>query len=402
VSQATPILFLSDAVSTRTGLGRITRDLCALLSRSPKWRVGSFGLGGNTSRHLPWQQYTIDESRGEWGSGQIEEVWTDFAGRERGVVFTIFDATRLLWLSRPEYCGDPQLQRFLTQGHFQLWGYVPIDATGPHDHLSQMAVDSLRGFHKLLAYTKWGEGVIQRSLSPQEALMRSLTWLPHGLDGKMWILRDKLEARRRFWPLLHEGEKLIGVISTNQARKDWGLVAAACEQIRLRNANVKFWFHADIPERHWSIPALLSDFSLGGCTQVTYQMTNEELSWAYSACDLTLHPGSEGFGFPIFESLASGCAVLHGDYAGGADVLRQCSPPNVEKMLVEWEGLRTEGIHNSVRAVYDPLRWAQQALELLGMEHDREGLRASVAHLMWENLWPSCWERYFTEGLKTL
>lgn len=62
-----PILFLSDSVDQKTGLARITRDLCGQLARNPKFRVGSLGLGGNTARSLPWAQYQVNEKKGIWG-----------------------------------------------------------------------------------------------------------------------------------------------------------------------------------------------------------------------------------------------------------------------------------------------------------------------------------------------
>lgn len=400
----TPILFLSDAPTAPTGLARITRDLCGLLSRSPRFRVGSLGLGESYSRHLPWAQYTIDERRGAWGSGDIERVWRDFAGQEHGVVMTIWDATRTHWLARPQYSGDPQLQRFLSDGHFALWGYFPIDATGPHDRLSAIATDSLLGYNRVLAYTDWARGVVERSIGPEESQRRGLDWLPHGVDFDKWTLRDRDEAKRRFYPLLHEGDQLVGVVATNQARKDWGLAAQVMARLVGSHPNVRGWWHVDLLERYWSIPALLADFGLTRYVTVTTSMTQDELCWAYNACDLTLGIGAgEGFGYPLAESLACGTPVLHGEYGGGADWLRQAlieGRDGVNRYLVPPKAYRFDGLHNCVRPIFDPELWASGAELILGQEwHTLEQLRASVAHLAWSNLWEGCWLKWFEEGL---
>lgn len=395
----TPILFLSDSPSLHTGLARITRDLASLLSRSPKFRVGTLGMGGDYSRHLPFAQYNFPQD-GQWGAQHLEQVWRDFAGQERGVVFTIWDSTRTFWLSQPRWCQDERLKRFLSEGHFALWGYFPIDATGPGDRLSALATESLLGYNRVLTYTDWARGVVERSLGQVEASRRRLDWLPHGLDLNLWQIRDKQEARRRFYPLLHEGDVLIGVVGTNQARKDWGLAAQCAQRLLAENPRVRFWWHIDVLERYWSVNALLADFGLSEHVLVTTQMTDAGLCWAYNACDLTWHPGlGEGFGYPIFESLACGTPSVHVDYAGGADVLRQCQ---ADMLLVEAKQFRFDGLHNQVRPVVEPKDWLETTQVILDpkfIQWDREKLRASVAHLSWANLWEGCWRRWFEEGL---
>jgi len=409
-----PILMLGDTPDRFGGLSRVMRDIAGLLSRSPKFRVATLGREAVGSRRLPFQQYSIRSLAGvansEWGAADIKRVWEDFAGRERGIVFTIYDPTRTFWLSRPEFGLDQDLYQWLQPDHFDLWGYVTLDATGPQDKLSAIARESLMGYRRLLAYTQWGAGVIERSIGQQNASKRHLDWLPHGLDLPKWPLRDRSEAKARLYPFLHEGEQLIGAIGTNQPRKDWGLMASVAQQLLGKNPKLKMWWHTDLIDRYWNFNALLDDFGLGRATQVTADLSQDELAWRYNACDLTLHPGlGEGFGYPIFESLACGTPVLHGDYAGGADVLKQCLPDTGNADETRWtggdhcylvpaQGWRLEGQYNQVRPVFDPVQWANSAQHLLQLTPDREALRASIVHLGWESLWSS-WERWFLDGI---
>lgn len=394
-----PILILGDSPDMQGGLSRITRDIAGQLSRNPKFRVATLGRGATGSLRLPFMQYCMRNLPGNmWGEADLPKVWQDFAGKERGIVFTIWDPTRTLWLSHPELLRDtfPETAQFIHEGHFDLWGYMTLDATGPRDQVSAIVADSLRGYRRLLAYTRWAEGVIQRSLGDDACNQRNLTWLPHGLDFPRWPMRDRDAAKARLYPFLHEGQKLVGAIGTNQPRKDWGLVASVCQQLAARDRELRFWWHTDLLERSWSILALLHDFGLARVTQVTMDLSQEELSWRYAASDLTLHPGlGEGFGYPIFESLASGTPVLHGDYAGGADVLRQCGH---EDMLMNVQSWRLEGLHNQVRPVFDSSAWAAIAELSLRQDTDHEAYRASVAHLSWDGLWPM-FEKWLEEGL---
>lgn len=405
MSRPVPILILGDDPAQQGGLSRITRDIAGQLSRNPRFRVATLGRGASGSIHLPFPQYAIRSLPGnDWGQADLPRVWQDFAGKERGVVFTIWDPTRTLWLSRPDLIEGifPGTAQFLREGHFDLWGYVTLDATGPQDQVSAMVKDSLLGYRRLLAYTRWAEGVIRRSLGDAACDQRALTWLPHGLDLARWPLRDRDDAKARLYPFLHEGQKLVGAIGTNQPRKDWGLVASVCQMLSAKDRELRFWWHSDLLERHWSLPALLHDFGLAGVTQVTMELSQEELSWRYAASDLTLHPGlGEGFGYPIFESLASGTPVLHGDYAGGADVLRQCGFAG--DALIPASAWRLDGLHNQIRPVFAPEDWAKAAEEVLILQEadpdfKRDALRASIAHLSWDGLWPM-FEKWFEEGL---
>jgi glycosyltransferase involved in cell wall biosynthesis len=397
----TPLLFLSDDPTSGTGLGRITRDLATRVHRClpDKFRVGTLGYGGHFSRELGFPQYTLRMQ--DWVCYNLPEVWKDFAGEEEGILFVIWDASRLLWLSRPENCEDPLLRKFLQNAKIQKWTYSPIDAHGVDGKLTAVLKHTLEGFDRVLAYSKWAYDVLERTMDKSH--YNDLDWRPHGIDTSVWYPRKRIVARHGFGDKL--GAKdfrgkvtripddafLIGIVGTNQRRKDWALGINVIAEIA-KQRNTWCWLHVDRLENEWSIPILTQwDFKIHEKAIVTtVDFPDEVMAWAYSACDLTLGIGNgEGFGYPIFESLACGTPCLHGRYGGAPEHMQQC-------MLVEPTMNRFDGVYNLIRKVYQVEDWVAKANALLGV---KSGTSLLPGYLDWENLWPS-WAEWFEKGLK--
>lgn len=390
-----PLLFLSDSVTAGTGLSRITCDIAVRVAEHmPEFRVGTAGYGGPFKRSLGFPQYQIEMR--DWMVLNLPELWRDFSGDQHGILFLIWDSSRALWLSRPENCAAPHLRKFLETKPFDLWTYTPLDATGPNNRLTSVLKHTLEGFHRVLAYTKWSEAILRRTL--EGPTLDGLTNLPHGLDSSVFYQRPRQAARQGFGERIGARERngapltipddalMIGIVATNQIRKDWGLGIAAVAEVA-RKRKIVLWAHTDELERHWSLPALLNDFGLLNNTVVTtIPLSDEQMAFCYSAADCTLGIGNgEGWGLPLSESLACGTPVVHGNYGGGTDFV----PP---EFLIEPLAYRLEGLYNCRRAVYTPEKWAQKIMAVAGKR------TALPKHLDWNNLWPR-WESWFREGL---
>lgn len=180
-----PIMIVSDAPDNTTGLSRITRDLATLLAATPEFRVATLGTGGRGAQEFPWQQYQM--GYGEFGELSLPYAWDNFSQGEQGIVFTIFDLSRLLWLAHPEYVQESWLREWLLDARankFRFWAYLPIDSTGPHNKLTEMSRDVLLGIDRILVYSPFGEQVVRSTIGNEESDKRGLTWLPHGLGLK--------------------------------------------------------------------------------------------------------------------------------------------------------------------------------------------------------------------------
>lgn len=391
-----PLLIFSDAVSAPTGLARITRDLATRIhaNLSDVFRVATIGYGGSGSSKFPWTQYGWTQNP-EWVIHDLPEIWEDFAGDQRGIFMSVHDPARMLWLAQPDTCTDETIKTFVQKPPFRKWGYFAIDATGPNNRLSIMLRHCMLGYDRILCYSEWARKILANTLTPDEASKRDLSQLPHGIDTKVFYPRHRARQRQMFGKMavaeelaIADDELLIGIVATNQTRKDFGLGLATCAELA-KSRKIKIWIHTDAVDRAWSIPFLLADFGLSGHMLSICQQTDETMARLYSACDLTLGIGlGEGYGFPIFESLACGTPCIHGDYGGAAEHMSER-----ELLLVSPCAMRYEGVYGWLRPVFSAHDWSRLA-------EARASDRVSLPpHLDWNNLWPR-WESWFKKGIQ--
>ncbi len=397
-----PILILSDAPSASSGLGRICRDLALRIATElpDLYEVATLGYGGNGDKSLPFFQYTIEGMK-DWYIPTLKDVWENFAGTRRGILFTIWDASRLLWLARPDvkdWCPDPDMRKWLLKPPFIKVGYFPMDASGPNGLLSRMVAECLMGYDRIISYTDWSNKMVVDTLSPYDCQKRDVVSIPHGIDTAIFrpyrpersIFRQELQFTG---PTFDEFDKFVGIVATNQTRKDYGMAIAALAQVA-KEVAIRIFIQVDILERHWSIPALLFDYGiLHRCIINTAVVTDEVMARIYSTCDLTLGIGQEGFGFPLAESLACGTPVISGALGGQAEFMD-------ESMLVKPEITRVEGPYDCVRAVYDPTAWSYWIKKALRVKKGGKSLLPQ--RFEWANLWKNEWEPYFRKLYQSL
>lgn len=381
----TPILILSDAPDSDSGLGRITRDLAYVLSTMPEFRVGTFGRGGLGSRNLPWAQYVFPESE-QWGEGLLIKACDDFSRNDPFIIFSIWDASRLFWFGYPSTLPDNHpLKDFLQSGKFQRWGYFPIDAQGINQGLSVLSRRAVSGYDRVLAYSKFGRDTLNAS---------GLDWepdfIPHGIHQDTFYDRGRDEGRQILG--VEPEHKLVGCVMTNQARKDWGVWAQTAKRLVERDSSYRFWAHVDLLERYWSLPALIEDLGLSDYVRVTQSVTDETLAQLYSACDVTVLPSlGEGFGYPLAESMACGVPAIHVGYGAGPEIVGK-------DRVINPTSFRLDTLHNLYRPVLNPDKWVSKVEEAVERNEDRSSTRAEVEHLFWDHLAP-VWQNWFRKGL---
>jgi len=195
------------------------------------------------------------------------------------------------------------------------------------------------------------------------------------------------------WLYIPDNFFVVGIVATNQTRKDFGLGIQVVAELA-KDRPTLLWIHTDELERHWSIPALLNDFGLKNHAVTTVPLSDEQMSYCYSACDVTLGIGTgEGYGYPIFESLACGVPCIHGAYGGAAEHMESW-------MLVGTDLERLEGPYNCVRPVYDHHDWVCKVSQKDSHGHYYDNTKVSLPpHLDWRFLWPR-WEQWLKAGVE--
>jgi glycosyltransferase involved in cell wall biosynthesis len=380
----TPILFLSDSVSCSSGLGRITRDLATRVHEhlGDVYDVATCGYGGPGNQSIPFREYHL-HSVDNWLVPELPAIWDDWTQGRSGILMCVWDASRLYWLGTPSLCPQPHLRRFAERKDIQKFIYHAIDAEGPNGGLSFRIAETLKEFDRVLDYSAWSSKITG---NPDH--------LPHGIQTDVFKPYPRDEMRREFaksgFQGLSQDTFLIGIVATNQARKNWALGIKTAKLLLDRGLNVRVWAHTDQTERHWSLGNLTVDYGLQGRVAVTTnRFTDEQMAKLYSACDVTLGIAPEGFGYPIAESLACGVPVVCGSYGAQAEYVPK-------SMQVDPIAYYEDGAFCSKRPVHLAEKWAIR----VEMVRDAKGTVSLPDCVDWNGkTLLTKWLNWFREGL---
>lgn len=395
-----PFILHGDAPAQPTGLSRILTDLTARLVaeqdalgldvRTVGWapypglpRHGTPTPGGATlppgvnvpaaPRDVRWPAWVYSDFSSR-GAEALSTAYRTWFGNRPGVVLSIWDAARLF-----------EVREAVRALPVQWWGYLPVDAVNIHGTLGGPAAEAVRGLDRVLAYGVFGAAALGRCWG---AAVREVPHLPHGIDPTIFTPEE--DGTPRPWGTrLSPHYPTLGVVATNQRRKDWGLVAAVLAQLPTWQG----WWHTNrLVGEDWSLPQLIEDFDLSHRVAVSLSLNDHQLAAGYRGCMATLAPGrGEGFGYPIVESLACGTPVVHADHGGGADLTP--APWRVTPYTEHLEGVYAE--LRPLLAPSDVVDTVEQAAEA-----PPEGIADYATPYHWPTLWPR-WRQWVAEGLST-
>ncbi len=383
-----PFLLLTDNPTLTSGLARIGRDVMRRLLPVFGDRLDLAQLSVQPVGRWGWQEwplYVVDDLA-TYGAETIQDVWRDLYGDRVGILFTIWDAARVIDLNRVD-------------GPWVRWGYVPVDSANLQGGFSGPAAEAIGKFDRVLAYGRWGSRILKSVRS------EPVPYLPHGLDD-LWQPRIRQDAYDAIRAVLQpkDGTWILGMVATNQPRKDLAIFFQTVAELRRRGHPVQGWLHTDALVQAWSVPQLVVDCGLAKrapIVSVTTDLSDAQLAAAYAACKVTMLSSlGEGFGYPIVESLASGTPCVHTTFGGGAELVPR------SEWRVPVRGMRLEGLHAQQRPVYDPTDWAN-AVERAAAHVDADPIVSahvcawSVRHLRWDALWPR-WRSWVAHGLDSL
>lgn len=393
-----PLLFLGDSPSGHTGLGRILRDssLKTQEHMSDVFDVAVLGGGAppDRKRFPNLQQYRMMRVE-DWLVHDLPYVWEAHAGGRDGIIFCIWDVSRLLWMAYPEQCPDASVKEFLLNFKGKKWIYPAVDGASPTVRMSTILQDALSKFDRVVNYTQFSANITGYP-----------DVLPHGIDTKVFYRRpDARRLMKKFGIQLEPGEYMIGIVATNQPRKDWAMAFGALALLKQKGIKARVWIHTDTEKRSWDLQAMYIDFGLQPDIKmvltaqqlpsgeiVGLNLPDEDLAMLYSACDVTVGIGPEGFGYPIAESLCCGTPCVTGEYGGQADYVPAC-------FLVKPMAFRYEGGFSVQRPVYNSADFAKKIELLLRDSGLTSGYRDVSPVCSWDDVWP-LWKSWLLEGVR--
>lgn len=381
----THIMFLGDSPDTPSGLGRIGRDLASRLwEENVGIKVSYAGYWGMNDPSLNFPQYCLGDYHND---NDLLKILPAIQRAQPDVLFCIYDPFRLAELPRLVNEAWEYEEGYKAP---KLWAYLPIDAEGIGDRkMTGYLCEKLKGFDRLLAYGPFGADVLEAALEiiGENGMPVPCPGIPHGVDFDVFRIHNQKHGRKLLG--IESDRPILGVVATNQPRKDWGLVF---QTLALLPTEWHLWAHTDKTIGYWSLPALALDLRISpDRVHITKALDDITLSKLYSACDVTFGPGlGEGFGYPLVESMACGTPAVHVAYAGGADLL----PGG---LLVQPVGMRVESAYGFLRPVLNP--YTVEAVLLGASEKkDPSWCRGLVRRYSWEEVWPK-WLEWFKGGI---
>lgn len=407
---AIPFLLFGDGPCLHSGLARIARDLGArIYAEQEELGIEFYQIGVDDPGGWHWQAwpfYAFFPNKQDYGRSSVALVVRQLLDRDPTtppIVLAITDPARVYDLTRDQLKGEtiPPVE---TE---RIWGYFPIDAHNVHGTIGGPAAECVRKCERILGYGAYGADVLKQTILQTERMQDRrqdrVPYLPHGIETEIFRRREPGEADRPFYEWWQAGTPtapIVGCVATNQPRKDLGLLFQTIAELRLMGVPARLWLHTDLLTNAWDVGELAVQCRLGKADVLVSlgELADTELAARYSVSNLTLHPGlGEGFGYPIVESLSCGCPVLHGDYAGGVNLIA------MREMLVAPVAWRIESIYALQRPVFRPRDWAEAASRLIRDQMVGPGTvarycRGTVAHLDWRYLWPR-WRAWIRKGV---
>jgi len=346
----------------------------------PQFRVGLLGRDAFGSVRHPWQTYSYPSTH-QWGEDYLQAAWEDFSQGEQGIIFTLWDASRLTWFARPVGMSE-QFQQWMNRRTFAKWGYFMQDSAGISAcKLPMEAQMVLEGYDRVLMASKWAKELC--------APHADLDWIPHFIDTKVFQSRDPDPIRYALQ--IPKDSKLLGCVMANQERKQWPVVFGALARL----PGYHLWAKTDTLLRYWNLEALAIEYGVRDRVRFDTGTTEDKvMAHYYSACDATvLISGGEGFGYPIAESMACGTPCVTGTYGAGYELV-----PAYFGLSPKWASVQTS--HAVRRAYYDSGELALRILSVVPDHTPQDSVkhRSYVEHLDRDKL-GHVWMKWFLRGI---
>lgn len=205
-----------------------------------------------------------------------------------------------------------------------LWlPWLPID----HDPVPQVVLESLRGAHRPLTYSRWG----QRLLADAGV---ANTYIPHGVEPNVYRVLAGPEVREFRRNVLGDPQHLTVMVAANKGfpdRKAFQVQLRAWARFAQDKPGARLYIHTEPTPMYGGIDfgALMTNLGIAEkCIfpdryQYFRGLPPEYLALVYNNADIYLGAAmSEGFGIPLIEAQACGAPVVTTDFSAMPELVR--------------------------------------------------------------------------------
>lgn len=297
------ILVYGDSPTVHTGFGVVSKNL---LTRWEKLGHEIVVLGINhygdpyNQKEFPFPIYPCDKGNMDmvYGYAKFWRIEQEF---KPDIIFLLNDP----WVIEKLYEFKPQGYK----PEAKIIAYYPTDSAP----LQESWLNLLNSFDAQVAYSHYAESVITASNGGKRP--KNLHQIYHGVDTTIFKPVNQQKARMKLnLPL---DAFIVGMVARNQYRKRFDILCQAFAEFAADKPEAKLYLHTAIQDVGFDIPNLIRQFDLQGKLIVTKDLTPssgvppEALNYVYNTFDVNaLISLGDGFGLPVAESMAVGCAQV--------------------------------------------------------------------------------------------
>jgi len=397
------ILVMSDSSKLHTGFARVTKEIFTSLQKTGKYEIVQIGwFHQDTLENVSypiWPTARNDQGKITHEDKYAHKSFPSFVDRFKpDLVWTLGD----MWMIDHVAASSNRKE-------FKWVGYFPIDGEPAPSKWGKI----VEAMDHAIAYGQYGKRIIE-----QRAKKANLSYIPHGVNTKIFFPKDDATRKREKKLLLGVDEEIqvVGIVARNQPRKAFDKLfesyfyvingsyckCNACEKITVdkydlverkvvakaisckhcgssdvdrgkeRN-NLKLYVHAAAVDCGWDLIDLQNDFNLMNKILINPDLkigagvSEPTLAAIYNSFDVfTLPTRGEGFGLPVLEAMACGVPIVVTDYSAHTDWANGCGE------LIPPAALVAEPLTNIRRAVIDIDLYVTSLVKLLDNKNLRD------------------------------
>lgn len=299
------ILWFGDGSPVTTGFGRVADSVLGGLYDTNKYDIVQLGLNYYGDPHnKPYKVFPLRYGD-RYGRNRLYEVL-------RGMEPDIFITNNDIWAM--DWCAlDLNRVRQETGKRIPWVAYFPIDGLP----IKLKWLSFIKNYIDYpITYTKWAVDAFK-----EVDKNIHIDQIYHGVDTA--IFKPRPNIKKQFCDQLskdmgREINFVIGYVGRNQPRKRLPELMLAFTDFAKDKDDVILYLHTSSPDMGWNLVELRRTMSIGeGKVLMTPDhmpssgMDNHSLAMLYNAFDVLCLPTiGEGFGLPLVEGMASGCAVV--------------------------------------------------------------------------------------------